>query len=95
MNLGKVTEIELNNNKIKIQEVHGEIKDHFYLSKGKDQNLLIEVDEIGKQYPLIFFDPGDAEKFRKDFNLDGSIVFHNTGITFYDDGAYTIYKGDE
>ena len=92
MNLGKVTEIELNNNKIKIQEVHGEIKDHFYLSKGKDQNLL---DEIGKQYPLIFFDPGDAEKFRKDFNLDGSIVFHNTGITFYDNGAYTIYKGDE
>lgn len=55
MNLGKVTEIELNNNKIKIQEVHGEIRDHFYLSKGKDQNLLIEVDEIGKQYPLIFF----------------------------------------
>ena len=51
--------------------------------------------KVRKMYSKMQLEKLDFKKFRKDFNLDGSIVFHNTGITFYDNGAYTIYKGDE
>lgn len=76
---------------LKVTFHHGKIKEHFRLKNMETNDLILYTDDDNKTYPVIFFDPGKAEEFRRNHpQFKKAYVEKVMGITFYNNGAVEL-----